>query len=68
MLARVVTLRFDPVLEAFDDEPLQEFLKAKEVFCDPRPFFRSERGALLGGACHLRPATACASVLAPREG
>ena len=32
MLARVVTLRFDPVLEGFDDEPLQEFLKAKEVF------------------------------------
>ena len=27
MLARVVTLRFDPVIEAFDDAPLQEFLK-----------------------------------------
>ena len=32
MLARVVTLRFDPLIEAFDDSPLREFLKAKEVF------------------------------------
>ena len=32
MLARVVTLRFDPVRETFDDTPLQEFLKAKEIF------------------------------------
>ena len=39
MLARVMTLRFDPVLEAFDDGPLQECLKAKEVLCDPRSFF-----------------------------
>ena len=31
MLARVVTLRFDPLLEAFDDGPLQEFLKARAV-------------------------------------
>ena len=31
MLARVLTLRFDPASEAFDDGPLQEFLKAKEV-------------------------------------
>ena len=30
MLARVMTLRFDPALEAFDDGPLQEFLKAEE--------------------------------------
>ena len=39
MLARVVTLRFDPVLEGFDDEPLQEFLKAKEVFAIRDHFF-----------------------------
>ena len=32
MLARVVTLRFDPLIEAFDDSPVGEFLKAKEVF------------------------------------
>ena len=32
MRARVVTLRFDPLLEAFDDGPLQEALKAREVF------------------------------------
>ena len=27
MLARVLTSRFDPALEAFDDGPLQELLK-----------------------------------------
>ena len=32
MQVRVVTLRFDPVLEAFDDTPLQELLKGREVF------------------------------------
>ena len=39
MLARVVTLRFDPRLEAFDDGPLQEFLKAREVFAIRDHFF-----------------------------
>ncbi len=39
MLARVVTLRFDPVLEAFDDGPLQEVLKAREVFSIRDHFF-----------------------------
>ena len=39
MLARVVTLRFDPVIEAFDDAPLQDFLKAKEVFAIREHFF-----------------------------
>ena len=32
MQVRVVTLRFDPVLEAFDDSPLQELRKGREVF------------------------------------
>ena len=39
MLARVVTLRFDPVREAFDDTPLQEFLKRNEVFAIRDHFF-----------------------------
>ena len=39
MLARVLTLRFDPVLEAFDDAPLQEVLKAREVFAIREHFF-----------------------------
>ena len=39
MLARVVTLRFDPLLEAFDDAPLQELLKAREVFAVRDHFF-----------------------------
>ena len=39
MLARVLTLRFDQVFEAFDDSPLQEFLKAKEVFAIRDHFF-----------------------------
>ena len=39
MLVRVVTLRFDPVLEAFDDGPLQEVLKAREVFSIRDHFF-----------------------------
>ena len=32
MLARVVMLRIDPLIEALDDSPLRDFLKAKEVF------------------------------------
>ena len=39
MLARVVTLRFDPGIEAFDDAPLQDFLKAREVFAIREHFF-----------------------------
>ena len=39
MLARVVTLRFDPVSEAFDDGPLQEFLRSKEVLTIRDHFF-----------------------------
>ena len=39
MQARVVTLRFDPVLEAFDDSPLQELLKGREVFTIRDHFF-----------------------------
>ena len=39
MLARVVTLRIDPLIKAFDDSPLREFLKAKEVFAICEHFF-----------------------------
>ena len=39
MQVRVVTLRFDPVLERFDESPLQELLKGKEVFTIRDHFF-----------------------------
>ena len=39
MLARVLTLRFDPALETFDNGTLQEFLKAKEVHAIREHFF-----------------------------
>ena len=39
MPARVVTLRFDPVLEAFDDGPLQGLLRAKDVLTIRDHFF-----------------------------
>ena len=39
MLARVLTLRFDPALEAFDDGPLREFLKAREAIAVREHFF-----------------------------
>ena len=39
MRARVVTLRFDPLLEAFDDSPLQELPKTTEVFSFRDHFF-----------------------------
>ena len=38
MPARVVALRFDPLIEAFD-APFQEFLKAREVFAIRDHFF-----------------------------
>ena len=39
MQIRVLTLRFDPLLEAFDDRPLQELLKGREVFSVRDHFF-----------------------------
>ena len=39
MLARVLTLRFDPQLEAFDDQPLREFLAQREVLAVREHFF-----------------------------
>ncbi len=39
MLARVLTLRFDAALEAFDDDPLQEFLRSEEVHAISDHFF-----------------------------
>ncbi len=39
MLARVITLRFDPVLGSFDDGPLRNFLKDKEVLSIRDHFF-----------------------------
>jgi hypothetical protein len=31
MLARVITLRFDPLTGSFDDSPLRDLIKDKEV-------------------------------------
>jgi len=39
MLARVITLRFNPVAGGFDDMPLRDFLKDKEVFTIREHFF-----------------------------
>lgn len=39
MLAKVITLRFNSMLEGFDDEPLREFIKDKEVFSIRDHFF-----------------------------
>lgn len=39
MLARVVTLRFDPMLEMFDDGPLRELVKDKEIVALREYFF-----------------------------
>ena len=39
MLARVLTLRFDQRLEAFDDQPLREFLATREVLAIREHFF-----------------------------
>ena len=40
MLARVLTLRFDQRLEAFDDQPLREFLAQREVLAISEHFFQ----------------------------
>ena len=42
MRARVITLRFEPLLGAFDDSPLQEFLKGKQVYRIRDYFFANE--------------------------
>ena len=59
MRARVVTLRFDPVLQAFDDAPLQEVLKAREVFSIRDHFFmRNEVPYLVVVTYGLKPPVA----------
>ena len=68
MLARAVTLRFDPLIEAFDDSPLRGVSQGQGSFRDPRPFPRPERGALPSGARHLRPAAAGRGVRASGKG
>ena len=40
LLARVLTLRFDQRLEAFDDQPLREFLAQREVLAVREHFFQ----------------------------
>ena len=40
MLARVLTLRFDQRIEAFDDQPLREFLATREVLAVREHFFQ----------------------------
>ena len=40
LLARVLTLRFDQRLEAFDDQPLREFLAHREVLAVREHFFQ----------------------------
>lgn len=40
MLARVLTLRFDQSIEAFDDQPLREFLAQREVLAVREHFFQ----------------------------
>ena len=69
MLARVVTLRFDPLLEAFDDGPLQEFLKAREVFAIHDHFFvRNEMPCLAVPVTYgPRPRAASWRALVPDE-
>ena len=42
MRARVITLRFAPLLGAFDDSPLEEFLNGKQVYRTRDHFFSSE--------------------------
>jgi len=42
MLARVITLRFDSVIGGFDDGPLRDFLKDKEVLSIRDYFFVKE--------------------------
>lgn len=39
MLARIITLKFNSMLNAFDDEPLREFIKDKEVLSIRDYFF-----------------------------
>lgn len=42
MLARVITLRFDSTLGGFDDSPLRDFLKDKDVVALREHFFVKE--------------------------
>ena len=67
MLARVVTLRFDPVSEAFDDGPLQEFLRSKEVLTIRDHFFmRNEAPYLAVVVTYNLPGPATGSVPAEK--
>lgn len=41
ILARVISLKFNPVVESFDDEPLRAFIKDKEIHAIGDHFFKS---------------------------
>ena len=57
MLACVVTLRFDPVLGAFDDSPLQEFLRTREILTIRDHFFVRNEVPYLAMVVTYKPPT-----------
>lgn len=42
MLTKIITIKFDPILECFDDASLKEFIKGKEVLSIREHFFIKE--------------------------
>ena len=73
MLVRVLTLRFDPVLDGFDDAPLRDFLKDKAVLSLREHFFVKHEMPYLAVVVTYdlpRPAAAPATAgsQAPQEG
>lgn len=54
LLVRVLTLRFDPVLDGFEDAPLRDFLKDKAILSIREHFFCQARNALSRSRGDLR--------------
>ena len=67
MLACVVTLRFDPVLGAFDDSPLQEFLRTREVLTIRDHFFVRNEAPYLAMVVIFNPPTPEAEPAVPEK-
>lgn len=55
MLARVLTLRFNTLLDGFDDAPLRDFIKDKEVLAIRDHFFVKNEAPYLAVIVSYRP-------------
>ncbi|MGH9838256.1 MAG: HRDC domain-containing protein [Blastocatellia bacterium] len=70
MLTRIITVRFNSLLDGFDDAPLRDFIKDKEVISARDHFFIHQEKPYLAMVVHyaLKPIVAEAVAAKPKPG